>query len=193
MALGVVIIVFLLAFNSAGTDTDKRNDKYERTELVTEIPDEVTAKTSYSWEVVRAPSFSSTDVLTNQEVALKNYEGSLILLNFVNYGCNPNINKIVSAQLLAVKELIGERSDFETLSVFCGCCPIETLKNFAIQNEFNWTWSLDSDYSIIQLYRDYVAAYGYPTLVFIDASGYIQDATGYLDRSELDSKLDEFV
>jgi hypothetical protein len=39
---------------------------------------------------VVAPDFSSVDVVTNQQITLSSLKGSMVLLNFVNYGCDPS-------------------------------------------------------------------------------------------------------
>lgn len=140
---------------------------------------------------IPAPDFTAVDVVTNETIALTQFKGSIILLNFVNYGCNPSTNKIVSAQLLAIKELREQRDDFMPLSVFCGCCPEDTLRNFATENDLTWPWILDTDNSIVRKYASYLRKYGYPTLIFVDKEQYIREVTGYGDVSTLNVKIDE--
>ena len=140
---------------------------------------------------VAAPDFSSVDVVTNQQIILSSLKGSMVLLNFVNYGCDPSLNNVVSKQLLAIKELYGQRSDFMPVSVFCGCCPPEVLRDFAEQNDLAWPWILDTDYSIVNSYLSYLRQYGYPTLIFIDKDQYIREVTGYSDLSTLSVKLNQ--
>jgi peroxiredoxin len=188
MAFGIVMIMFIVAYTSSVPG----ESGYEFNPDDFKTPKEISVEKSYSWDVVSAPKFASTDVTTGKTVSLNQQKGTLVLLNFVNYGCNPQINEIVSAQLLIVKELYEQRGDFEPISVFCGCCPESTLKNFASQNGLNWTWILDKDYSVIKLYSEYVSAYGYPTLVFVDENGDIQDATGYLEKSELAARIKQY-
>ena len=141
-------------------------------------------------EFISATDFTSVDVLTGEEISLSQFKGDIILLNFVNYGCNQRLNEIVSDQLLVIKSLTRQRNDFTPVSVFCGCCPIETLRSFANENELNWPWILDSDNSIVNNYYDYVGKYGYPTLVFINENLDIIKSSGFIDTSELSSKLD---
>jgi hypothetical protein len=74
---------------------------------------------------VPASDFTAVDVVTGKKVSLSDFRGKPILLNFVNYGCNPSVNDVVSAQLLTIKNLKDLRSDFYPVSVFCGCCPPE--------------------------------------------------------------------
>ncbi len=128
---------------------------------------------------VAAPDFTATDVITGQAVSLKQFSGSTVLLNFVNYGCDPSLNNVVSAQLKYIKELQAQRNDFIPVSVFCGCCPPEVLRQFARDNGFNWPWILDTSYLITSNYGSYLRKYGYPTLVFIDKDQFINNATGY--------------
>ena len=142
---------------------------------------------------VPAPGFTAVDVVTGQSVSLDQFAGKNVLLNFVNYGCSTSINEAVSAQLLAVRTLTQQRSDFIPVSVFCGCCPVQTLKQFAESNGLKWPWLLDADNSIITKYSDYVGQYGYPTLVFVDKDQIIRDASGPLSIAELGNRLDRIV
>lgn len=142
---------------------------------------------------IPAPDFTAVDVVTGKTVSLKQFAGSAVLLNFVNYGCNPSLNKVVSAQLLAIKELQKQRSDFVPVSVFCGCCPTEVLRQFAKENGLNWPWILDTDNSITAKYGNYLRKYGYPTLVFIDEDQLIKEVTGYTGLPALDEKLNKIA
>ncbi len=139
---------------------------------------------------VTAPDFTALDVVTGEKITLSQFKGKTVLLNFVNYGCSPKINDVVSAQLLAIRQLSQSRSDFVPVSVFCGCCPVDALKQFAASNNLQWSWLLDSDNSIVASYSDYVGQYGYPTLVFIGQDQVIRDASGALSLSELAKRLD---
>jgi hypothetical protein len=190
MSIGIVLVILIVTYSS---NSPAKSDNYEFDSNELTILDEVNSDGSFTWQPVSATNFYGIDVLTGQDVSLAQFKGKIVLLNFVNYGCNPQINEIVSSQLIIIKELYEARGDFESLSVFCGCCPESTLKDFAKQNDFNWTWMLDNDYSIIRSYNQYVSAYGYPTLVFVDAIGKIQDVTGYLDKDELSSKIDLLI
>ena len=140
-----------------------------------------------------APDFSSVDVVTGETISLNQYSGNAILLNFVNYGCNQRTNEIVSEQLLIIKSLKEKRDDFIPISVFCGCCPVETLRNFANQNGLSWPWLLDSDYSVVNKYSAYVNTYGYPTLLFIDKNQQIVEFSGFYDEDALSLKIDEML
>ncbi|MBM4432763.1 MAG: peroxiredoxin family protein [Chloroflexi bacterium] len=140
---------------------------------------------------VAAPDFTSVDVVNNQQITLSSFKGSMVLLNFVNYGCDPSLNNVVSKQLLAIKELYSQRKDFTPVSVFCGCCPPEVLRDFAEQNDLAWSWILDTDYSIVNSYLSYLRQYGYPTLIFIDQEQYIREVTGYSDLPTLSAKLNQ--
>ncbi|MFC1871677.1 peroxiredoxin family protein [Chloroflexota bacterium] len=140
-----------------------------------------------------APEFIGVDIVTNQEITLSSYKGSVVLLNFVNYGCNAELNNVVSEQLLAIRDLKEQRGDFVPVSVFCGCCPPEVLRDYAGQNSFTWPWILDTDYSIIKDYASHLGNYGYPTLVFIDQEQNIRAVTGYSDLSALSDKLGQIL
>ncbi len=140
-----------------------------------------------------APDFTGVDVMTGKTISLADLKGSVVLLNFVNYGCSQDINNIVSAQLLAIKKLRQQRTDFLPLSVFCGCCPPEVLRQFATENGLSWPWILDTNNAIIARYINYVQEYGYPTLVFVDKEQYIRAVTGYSDGGSLSAELDRII
>jgi len=138
-----------------------------------------------------APDFTAVDVVTSETISLGQFSGSTVLLNFVNLGCSSSLSQIVSAQLLAIKELREQRDDFIPISVFCGCCSPDVLREFAEQNDLTWPWILDTDNSIVAKYTRYLREYGYPTLVFIDKDQNIREVTGYVDISTLSLKIDE--
>ena len=140
---------------------------------------------------IAAPDFTAVDVVTGETISLGQFNGSTVLLNFVNYGCSPSLNQVVSAQLLAIRDLKEARDDFVPISVFCGCCPPDLLREFAEENNLIWPWILDTDYSIVQKYTRYLREYGYPTLILIDKEQYIREVTGYNDVRSLDDKIDE--
>jgi len=138
-----------------------------------------------------APDFTAVDVVTGETFSLGQFSDSTVLLNFVNLGCSSRLSQVVSAQLLAIKELRGQRDDFMPVSVFCGCCSPDVLREFAVQNDLTWPWILDTDNSIVRKYERYLRQYGYPTLIFIDREQNIREVTGYIDISTLSVKIDE--
>lgn len=140
-----------------------------------------------------APDFTSEDVLTGETISLSQYSGSVILLNFVNYGCSQPTNEKVSAQLLTIKALKAQRDDFIPVSVFCGCCPKDVLRQFATDNQLTWPWILDTDYSVVPKYTSYISKYGYPTLILIDKDQKIIEVSGSLDASELAAIIDQLT
>ena len=79
------------------------------------------------------------------------------------------------------------------ISVFCGCCPEDTLRSLAQDNNPDWPWILDTSNSIVGDYEEYINQYGYPTLVFIDKSLTVREVTGYQGLSELSAKIDEVL
>jgi len=138
-----------------------------------------------------APDFTAVDVVTGETLSLGQFSGSAVLLYFVNLGCSSRLSEVVSAQLLAIQELRGQRNDFIPVSVFCGCCRPEVLREFAEQNDLTWPWILDTGNSIVGKYTRYLKQYGYPTLIFIDKEQNIREVTGYIDISTLSVKIDE--
>jgi peroxiredoxin len=137
--------------------------------------------------------FKAREVLTKKTVTLSQFEGSPILLSFVNYGCDQATSKVVSRQLRVIKRLYEQRGDFASVSIFCGCCPEDTLRKFARQNGFTWPWILDSDYSLMQQFGDYVFQYGYPTLMFIDGDLNLREVTGLTNAESLNAKIDRLL
>lgn len=137
-----------------------------------------------------ALDFEGVDVMTNEPISLSDYRGTPVLLNFVNYGCSASLNEIVSDQLLLIKDLAEQRDDFAPLSVFCGCCPPEVLRDFAEENNFQWSWLLDLDNAILTQYYDYLVQYGYPTLVLIDKDQRVIEVAGYTDLDTLNAMID---
>jgi peroxiredoxin len=136
-----------------------------------------------------ALDFNGVDVMTGDPISLSEYRGTTVLLNFVNYGCSASLNEIVSDQLLIIKDLAEQRDDFAPLSVFCGCCPPEVLRDFAEQNNFEWSWLLDLDNAILRQYYDYLVQFGYPTLVLIDKDQRVIEVAGYTDLETLDAMI----
>ena len=140
-----------------------------------------------------APDFFGTDVVTGQSISLSQFKGQPVLLNFLDYGCSTTLNEVVSAQLRAIRDLQQQRHDFVPLSVFCGCCPPDVLRDFALRNNLNWPWVLDSDYSIIRTYSAYMGDSGYPILVFIDKEGMVVSSSGAMEIDGVSAGLDTAV
>jgi len=138
-----------------------------------------------------APDFSGVDVVTGEPISLSQFRGSTVLLNLVNYGCNVRQSELVSEQLLIIKDLVEQGIDFQPLSVFCGCCPEDVLRDFALENNLDWPWMLDTEYSVVDQYVDYLVQYGYPTLILIDQNQTIIDITGFVDEVTLSARLTE--
>lgn len=138
---------------------------------------------------IPANGFNQVDVVTGKTVSLQQYYGTPVLLNFVNYVFNLVLNDKASAQLLAIKQVKQQRGDFIPVSVFCGCCPVDVLRQFAKQNNFDWPWLLDTEYSIVNKYGIYISAYSYPTLIFIDKAGVIREFSGTSNSAKLDQAL----
>jgi hypothetical protein len=162
------------------------------------VVDPINTGTSSSQVVTQAGpipaiDFAGVDVVTGKTISLKSYRGKAILLNFVNYGCNPSVNDVVSKQLLTIKKLKDQGIDFVPVSVFCGCCPPDVLKQFAKDNNLNWPWILDSNNSIVAKYGNYVQRYGYPALVYINAQFSISETGGSVAQSALADKLNNLV
>ena len=139
----------------------------------------------------QAPDFMGIDVVTGDPISLAQYRGSVVLLSLVNYGCNVRQSELVSEQLVMIRGLVEQGMDFQPLSVFCGCCPEDVLRDFALENGLNWPWMLDTEYVVVDQYIDYLLQYGYPTMIFIDQDQTIKGITGFLDETTLSDKISE--
>jgi peroxiredoxin len=186
------ILVVLIGALAACTPFQAANVAAPITQTPVVNPGEISSRSNFQNAATQiAPDFKAVDVITGKTVSLREYSGSKILLNFVNYGCDPSTNQKVGAQLLAIKKLQSQRGDFVPISVFCGCCPLEVLRQFAKDNNLNWPWILDSDYSIATKYSDSINSFGYPTLIFIDKNQLVVEVTGYTDLSILNEKINQ--
>lgn len=138
-----------------------------------------------------APNFPGVDVFTGQTISMQQFTGKVVLLNFANYGCSQSLNNVVSVQILAIRPLSQQRTDFVPLSLFCGCCPASVLRDHVKANNFNWLWIMDSSNSIVAKYNTHFSQWGYPTLIYIDRNGNIKEATGTTDLTTIGQKLDK--
>ncbi len=82
---------------------------------------------------VTAPDFSATELISGQKLSLSQYKGKVVLLNFVNYGCDPRLNGIVDKQFQAIKQLASEKTSFRfqssvaaVLLMSCASLPSRT-------------------------------------------------------------------
>jgi len=128
--------------------------------------------------------------MNGEVISLSQFQESTVLLNFVNYGCSQRLSRIVSEQLATIRTLTEQRSDFVPISVFCGCCVPEVLREYAEQNDLTWPWILDTGNSIVRLYYDYLIDFGYPTLVLIDQDQRVREVAGYTDLAALNDMIE---
>jgi hypothetical protein len=140
-----------------------------------------------------APDFQAVDAVTGQAYKLSQFAGKMVVLNIVNYGCNPATNQIVEKQVRALKQLQSERNDFVPVSVFCGCCTVESIRSLAQQEHLSWPLILDDRYEITGEYVDSVNTYGYPALIFINQAQFTVANSGYLDQTDLAKQLDSMA
>jgi peroxiredoxin len=143
-------------------------------------------------ENITAPNFTGVDVLTAKNVSLVDYQGSVVLLNFVNSGMTQGASNIVAKQVEAIQELRSERTDFVSISVVtCGCFTPDELRDWANENSFDWTWIIDTQLVRNAGYQRYVAEYGYPALVVIGPDQSLRQVSGYADVSTLSGMIDD--
>jgi len=189
-ALLPVLTLALAACSGSGATTVPAADSPDEEFCVVVSPaDAVPVDATPQPDGEAAPDFTGVDVVTGRTVSLSQYEGTTVLLNFVNYGCSSSLNQTVSDQLLTIKTLSNQRGDFVPLSIFCGCCQPDVLRNFAEQNDLTWPWILDTGNTIVRLYYEYLRQYGYPTLVLIDGGQGVSGVAGYTDLDTLDAMI----
>jgi peroxiredoxin len=189
--LGICLLIVILTSVLTACSSPASNAEIAAdgtTDDVSSLP--IPTATSITADMDISPDFTGIDVMTDEAVSLSQFKGSTVLLNFVNYGCSQRLSQIVGNQLVVIRTLKEQRGDFVPLSVFCGCCVPEVLREFAEQNNLMWPWILDTDNSILGLHYDYLKEYGYPTLVLIDKDGYVRDVTGYTDLSTLNAMIE---
>jgi hypothetical protein len=191
LGISLLLIVLPLAFTACTSPASTTEVTQDRTTDDVAVQPAPAAPVSSAVDI--SPDFTGIDVMTNEAISLSQFKGSAVLLNFVNYGCSQRLNQIVGDQLVIIRSLQEQRGDVVPVSVFCGCCPPDVLRDFAEQNDLKWPWILDVDNSIVPLYYDYLRDYGYPTLILIDKDQYVREAAGYTDLPALNAKLDAMI
>ena len=112
-----------------------------------------------------APDFELTD-LDGESVSLSEMSGAPVVLNFFHTACT------WSRTMLPELDAVYDRKDdidIPILGIACGDDTVETVREFARENDINIFLGVDSDRSI----REDYAITRVPTVVFIDAEGRI--------------------
>lgn len=112
----------------------------------------------------KAEDFTLLD-LEGNEVSLSDYKGKKIFLNFWATWCPP-----CKAEMPDIEKVYQETkdSDLVILAVEIGE-PLETVKSFIDENDYNFKVLLDIDQSVASTYN----ISSIPTSFFIDEDGYI--------------------
>jgi len=133
----------------------------------------------------RAPRFTLTG-LDGKAVSLEGYRGHPVWINLWATWCPP-----CRAEMPEMKQLYA-RYQSQGL-VILGVDVAEgrdTVNNFIAQNGYNWTFVLDSDSRVGQLYN----ASGIPTHAFVDATGVVRAyQIGGLSVSTMESNLTQIM
>ncbi len=140
--------------------------------------------------VDKAPNVSLVDV-DGVPFNLTDYqdEGTVLVLDFMFLTCDPC--KVLAHDLKDMYD--GDNRSYEILSIDTSIDldPAEALKAYAEENGYEWRFSMDNDNNdALKLYSPTV----YPTVIIIDADGYITyRETGHIDIDDLSKAIDDAI
>jgi len=135
----------------------------------------------------KAPNFTLVDI-DGEQFSLSDHLGKVVLLDFFTTWCGPCIIEIEH-----LKGLYDEYSSDQLVILSISVDPytdtVQTLQNFAQQNEMTWTVARDT---ANVAYRYGVSPI--PHLVIVDAEGYKRHShIGLTAESTLGSEIDSLV
>jgi cytochrome c biogenesis protein CcmG, thiol:disulfide interchange protein DsbE len=130
-----------------------------------------------------APDFALPD-LDGNEVALSDFRGQVVLINFWATWCPPCRAEMPEMEMV----YRSNRDDgFEILGVDQRE-DIELVRSFIDERGFSWVFVLDEDFDVSREY----AAYSIPRSILVDRDGTVAHIwTGALTRSALERQLRE--
>ncbi len=140
--------------------------------------------------VDKAPNVSLVDV-DGVPFNLTDYqdEGTVLVLDFMFLTCDPC--KVLAHDLKDMYD--GDNRSYEILSIDTSIDldSAEALKAYAEENGYEWRFSMDNDNNdALKLYSPTV----YPTVIIIDADGYITyRETGHIDIDDLSKAIDDAI
>lgn len=129
----------------------------------------------------QAPNFTLPDLNGNQ-VALSDYEGQVVLVNFWATWCPPC--RVEMPDLEAVYREHGD-SGFEILGVDQRE-PVDLVEDYVEERGFSWVFLLDEDFDVSREY----SATSIPRSILVDRDGNVAHIwTGTLTRSQLERQI----
>ncbi|MBI5749226.1 MAG: TlpA family protein disulfide reductase [Nitrospinae bacterium] len=135
----------------------------------------------HSEEKIPAPDFTLM-TMDNKKMALKDYKGKYVFLNFWATWCGPCIDEMPSMERLYQK--LKSKKNFEMLAVSIDKGGAEVVKRFVKENKLTFTVLLDRDSEVAAAY----GVMGIPATYLIDPNGdVINKASGARDWDSKDS------
>jgi thiol-disulfide isomerase/thioredoxin len=141
---------------------------------------------------VRAPELPQNLPWLNcdRPLSLKSLKGRVVLLHFWTYGCINCLHMLPTLQAIAKQY----RDSLTIISIhsskFDNERQPESIRRAILRYDIEHPVLVDSDFEVWQQY----AVRAYPTLVFIDPSGYVVDSiAGEVDRLRLDAAIHKLI
>jgi peroxiredoxin len=135
----------------------------------------------------KAPNFTLVDI-NGEQFSLSDYLGKVILLDFFATWCGPCISEIDYLKSL-YNTYLPDQLVILSISVDPNSDTVQTLQNFAQQNEMTWTVARDT-----ANVADKYGVSAIPHLVIVDAEGYKRhDHVGLTGEATLRSEIDSLI
>jgi thiol-disulfide isomerase/thioredoxin len=185
VALAVLIVAAVLLYHFLSNTADNQSQPSQTYAAQTTLPSDVTASPEQSVEIIEseaptAPDFTLSDLAGN-EVALSDYKGMPVVLNFWASWCGYCVQEMPYFDSMA-KELEG---DVQFLMVNYQESK-ETAQAYIDQYGYSFDVLLDIEGAVTNGY----GVSGFPTTCFIDKDGKLQNAViGAISEAKLRTNI----